>query len=506
MFCSRRKLGLFLSLTLTLLASFMVLVEAQTEDFNLEAEQNWDTYGVGGTCIFGTHNIFVADVDGDGPIEILTGGFTYNAEDGVRLASQAPLKIWSWNGTNVILEESVKWDGMIRSIYAADVDSDKFLEIITFGSTWNQTGNYGSLRIWHLNSGELSLQASSEGNVWGNSLFVSDIDLDGVLEILSVGRIQTETSNSTQLCIWRFQDNHLTLDETTNLDVANVTSANSVYASDLDNDGLVEVLIGGYSDTLSNSQGQLTVWQWNSTTFELIENKNWQSSGGTAKTIAGGTMGNTAVNNVKAADLDGDGLKEVVTAGFTYDGENVNGQIKVWSWDKNFLTETATQQWATDYLTEAKCITLNDVDGDQKTEIVQSGIAAAQNSFNNSEAAHDRAQLRVWGLSDGVLELELSNDWTFDDGACAWNVASGDVDQDGVVEIITVGCSALGSLCDPDMRIWSISNDKLGGEYLKYLPYVGLIALFAIGTFLAVYFAKKKTLNLSVAEFSHFTA
>ena len=46
------------------------------------------------------------------------------------------------------------------------------------------------------------------------------------------------------------------------------------------------------------------------------------------------------------------------------------------------------------------------MDGDGKTEIVQSGIAAAKNSFNNSEAAHDRAQLRVWGLSDGVLTLE----------------------------------------------------------------------------------------------------
>lgn len=491
MLSSRIKLGLVLSLTLTLLFSFVIFVEAQAEDFNLEAEQNWDTYGVGGTCIFGTHNIFVADVNGDGDIEIVTGGFTYNTEDGVRLASQAPLKVWSWNGQNVTLDASVKWDGMIRSIYAADVDSDNVVEIITFGTAWNQTGNYGSLRIWHLNSGELSLQASSEGNVWGNSLFASDVDLDGVLEILSVGRIQTETSNSTQLCIWRFQGGNLTLEDTTNLDVANITSANSVYASDLDRDGTAEVLIGGYSDTLSNSQGQLTVWQWNSTAFTLVENKNWQTSGGTAKTIAGGTMGNTAVNNVKAADLDGDGLKEVVTAGFTYDGENVNGQIKVWSWNKNILTEKDNQQWATDYLTEAKCITLTDVDRDQKTEIVQSGIAAAQDSFNNSAAAHDRAQLRVWGFSDGVLELEMNKDWTFDDGACAWNVASGDIDQDGIIEIITVGCSALGSLCDPDMRIWSISNSNNAVADLNYLPYIGLIVLFAIGISLIVYFIKK---------------
>ena len=40
-------------------------VNAQTGDFKLEAEQNWDTYGVGGTCVYGTNNIFVGDVDSD---------------------------------------------------------------------------------------------------------------------------------------------------------------------------------------------------------------------------------------------------------------------------------------------------------------------------------------------------------------------------------------------------------------------------------------------------------
>ncbi len=486
------RLGLVLSLVLTLVGSFTVYVQAQGEDFILEAEQNWDTYAVGGTCIFGTHNIFVADVDGDGVIEIVTGGFTYNTEDGIRLSSQAPLKVWSWNGQNVILEASTNWDGNIRSIYAADIDSDNVVEIITFGNSWNQSGNYGSLRVWHLSNGDLTLQASSEGYIWGNSLFVCDADMDGVLEILSVGRMQTESSNSTRLCMWSFQGGVLTLDETTNLDLANVTSANSVYASDLDNDGNIEVVIGGYSDTLPNSHGQLSVWQWNGTAFVLARNENWQTGGGTAKTIAGGTMGNTVVNNVKTADLDGDGLREVVTAGFSYDGEKVNGQIKVWGWNGNILAEKASQQWATDYLTEAKCISLNDVDGDGKTEIVQSGIAAAENSFKNSQAAHDRAQLRVWGFADGVLELESSKDWTFDEGACAWNVGSGDVDNDGVVEIITVGCSALGSLCDPDMRIWSLSNVESPVAYLDILPYVAAVLLSAVGITVLAYFVKKK--------------
>jgi hypothetical protein len=87
----------FLSLIL-LSPSVTLFVGAQDDDFTLEAEQNWDTYGVGGTCVYGTHNIFVADVDGDGAMEIVTGGFTYSTVNGSMTGSQAPLKVWSWNG------------------------------------------------------------------------------------------------------------------------------------------------------------------------------------------------------------------------------------------------------------------------------------------------------------------------------------------------------------------------------------------------------------------------
>ena len=469
---------MLVSFLLLLLSPFMgATASSQSEDLTLEAEQNWDTYGVGGTCVYGTHNIFVADLDGDGSMEIVTGGFTYNTVNGSRTTSEAPLKVWSWNGQNMTLKASTKWIGTIVCLYAADLDADNVAEIITAGSSRNETGNStSSLRIWQMTNGELTLRAHRDGTSV-NSIFVSDADNDGVSEILTVGRVRTNNLTISQLCLWNFKDNNLTIDKNVSLEAANVTSANSVFASDLDNNGDQEIVIGGYSDNLTNSKGQLSIWQRSGQTFTLKANQTWQLGAGTAKTIAGGTQGNTAVNNVKAADLDGDGYKEIVTGGFAYDGEKVNAQVKVWRWDGNALTEKASQEWATDYLTEAKCIALNDVDGDGKTEIVQSGITAAQDSFKNSEAIHDRGQLRVWGWDGTALTLKQSKDWTFDDGACAWNVASGDVDNDGVVEIITVGCTALGSLCDPDMRIWSLPS---ANTFPSYLPYA--VAAILLGT------------------------
>src|SRR5512136_955371 len=130
---NRCLITIFLSLSFLCLVLQLGVV-AQTGDLNLEAEQNWDTYGVGGTCVYGTQNIFVGDVDGDSIMEIVTGGFAYNTSNGSRTISEAPLKVWTWNGQNVTLKASASWIGNILCLYAADVDNDKSIEILTAGA------------------------------------------------------------------------------------------------------------------------------------------------------------------------------------------------------------------------------------------------------------------------------------------------------------------------------------------------------------------------------------
>jgi hypothetical protein len=64
------------------------------------------------------------------------------------------------------------------------------------------------------------------------------------------------------------------------------------------------------------------------------------------------------------------------------------------------------------------------------------------------------------------------------------------VDKDGFVEIITVGCTALNELCDPDMRIWSLPSI---GTTSNYLPYVLAGVLLAATAFsVLVFFTRKK--------------
>jgi hypothetical protein len=466
----------------------MIAVKAQYGNFTLEAEQFWETYGVGATCISGTHNLFVADVDGDSVREIITGGFSYTVTDGSRVNIEAPLNIWSWDGRNVTLEANAKWSGGISCVFAADTDGDNVVEIIVGGAIINETGFYSCLRIWQGRNGELSQKACYEGISVG-SIFVSDVDSDGTSEIITVGRLPNNTLGTSLLCLWHFKENALSLIDQLELDVANVTYANSVFACDLDNNGNVEIITAGYSDNLNNSKGQLCIWQWNGQEFSLKCNENWQLiTQGYALTITGAVQGNTIVNNVKAGDVDGDGFKEIVTGGFAYDGKQVNAQLKIWNWTGKALAQEESEEWTTDYLTEVKCIALDDVDGDGKLDIIHSGIAAAKGSFANATANPDRGQLQISSWNGKALSLKQNVSWVVNDGACAWNVATGNVDKDGNTEIITVGCTAIDTLCDPNMRIWSIPNVN---SFSNYFTYAIAGAAAAIAIVIVIFFARK---------------
>ena len=74
--------------------------------------------------------------------------------------------------------------------------------------------------------------------------------------------------------------------------------------------------------------------------------------------------------------------------------------------------------------------------------------------------------------SGNTLTLKQSKDWIVGEAVCAWNVGTGDVDNDGVVEIVTVGCMQIENSrdCDPDLRIWSLPAASAPPASFPYLP------------------------------------
>jgi hypothetical protein len=453
-------------------------VGAQSDNFVLEVEKHWETFGVGGTCIPGTHDLAVADVDGDGVKEMVTGGFSYStAANGSRTTTQAPLKIWSWNGQNLTLEHSENWAGNIWVVYAGDAEGDGKTEIITSGGVINSAGSDPTLRFWNWDGNKLVLRGSY-GGISVTSIFVGNVDKDGKPEVVTVGRPLNATQAVAQLSVWQWDGENLTLKKSVEWCSGADARANSVYACDLNNDGLMEIMTGGYDNGLKNSSGQLRVWQWDRVNLSLKANAEWRMVDGYAVDVAGNPMGNTVVNNVKVGDVDSDGHPEIITGGFGYDGVKVNGQLRIWNWSGGVLNLEKSTEWVTSEITELKSITINDVDGDGKTEIVTSGVTAGYGSFALNATDKEQAQLRVWSWDGSALTLRQSKDWIVGEGVCAWQAGTGDLDNDGAQEIVTVGCMYIGNLCDPDLRIWSLSVASTPSQSVSF-PYL-LVAIAGI--------------------------
>jgi hypothetical protein len=484
---SRYKRPFLILLVFLFLFSFLQLrVNAQQDNFKLEVERRWETYGVGGTCIPGTHNLVVADVDGDGVKEIITGGFSYNMINSTRSPSWAPFKIWRWNGMNLTLVESDSWPGGIWCVYAGDADGDGKTEIITAGAVINNATT-SSLKFWSWNGHELASRGSYDG-IPVSSMYIGDVDGDGKPEIVTVGRPQNNTSIDAKLDIWQWDGANLTLKKDVQWHTDDNARANSVFACDLNNDGKIEIVTAGYDHGLKNGSGQLRVWQWNGVDLTLKANAEWRLlKGAYGVDVAGNPMGNTVVNNVKVADVDGDGVPEIVTGGFTYDGDKFEGQLRIWNYSGGVLNLEKSQEWTDLDITELKCISINDVDGDGKTEIVTSGVTAAKGTFSENVTNKELAELRVWSWDGNALTLKQSKDWNVDQGVCAWNDATGDVDNDGTTEIITVGCSYKGALCDPDLRIWSLPMASSASfPFLLVLIVGAVLTITMIGMFLFI--------------------
>ncbi|MCW4016405.1 MAG: VCBS repeat-containing protein [Candidatus Bathyarchaeota archaeon] len=484
-----RKFVRFAFLFTVICLAVTVNVWAEYGGLVLEWEQHWETYGVGGTCNFGTHNFFVGDVDSDGVMEMITGGMMYHTANYTRSELEAPLMIWNWDGEKFTLEHSHTWAGAITSIYAADSDGDGSTEIITAGRVINTTNSYSSLRVWKYNNEDLVLKSSYEG-IHVSSIFVSDVNNDGTPEILTAGDASDGVKSYAQLCILHWNKDGFVLKQSIEWCASEDASANSVYAYDLNNDGEVEIVTGGYDNDLKNSSGQLRIWHWNGEELSMATNSEWRMVDGVyGATITGDPMGNTVVENVKVDDVDNDGVVEIVSGGFTYDGEKVNAQLRVWNWTGQTLNLEKSHEWSTEDITEIKAVALNDVNGDNHVDIVTSGITAVYGGFSDDDTPPETAQLRVWNWNSEELTLEHSEDWQVGEGVVAWNIATGDVDKDDTVEIVTVGCMYVTNLCDPDLRIWSIAKEPVSFPYTLLAALAILLATIIVIGFL---FIKKK--------------
>jgi len=337
--------------------------------------------------------VAIDDVDDDGAKEIVTFGQTW--EPSPDTCYRCELAIWNWNGTVLEREHVESWytirDMDASDVYVGDVDNEGTKEIITTGAYWNMSGSGktgGQLRIWNWNGTVLALEHSEEweapdaDKVLPNSVFAEDVDQDDVVEIISGGFKGTGSNYTSQVWIWNWNETTSTLTLEHNEEWGEFTSTNSsvvnsVFAKDLNNDDVTEIITSGYAYTPVHAQ--LRIWNWNGTLFTLEHNEEWNYTNG------------AVAYRICADDVNSDGITELISVGHMNNDTYWQGQLRTWQWNGTNLALMHDEQWG-DADTRGYSVFVSDVDGDYLKEILTGGL------YN--DGARWNGQLRIWSFED----------------------------------------------------------------------------------------------------------
>jgi len=295
-----------------------------------------------------------ADVDGDGGIEVVTGGY-FN--DGTRWIAQLAV----WNGTNLGLENVKTWywtsNTQISAIATGNVDADGAVEIVTAGAYFDGTRWIAQLAVW--NGATLALE-NVKSWYWTSdtqisSVAIGDVTGDAVVDIVTGGTYNDGTRDIAQLVVWNGAT--LALENVKVWYWNSNTYIKSVAIANVDADPALEIITGGAYFDGTRWIAQLVVW--NGTTFAVKSLQTWYWTG------------NTDISSVVAGDVDNDGAAEIVTGGTFFDGTNNNGLLAVWTGSTLVLENV--KAWLTTSDTSISSVAYADVNADGLVEIVTGG-------------------------------------------------------------------------------------------------------------------------------------
>jgi len=224
----------------------------------------------------GLRSIFAADVDGNGTMDIISASFQGNtvawyANDGLG---------------NFGIQQIISTNAMsVAQIYAADIDGDGDMDVIaaiagTGAVAWYENldglGNFSTENVIRILAGGVT------------SIFAADLDGDGDIDVLSASQAGEEIA-------WYENLDGLGNFSSENIIIVGMGSMNKVYAADLNNDGDMDVI----SSSPSNFGDSKISW------YENLDGLGTFSSENIITTEVDGPR------DILATDIDNDGDLDV---------------------------------------------------------------------------------------------------------------------------------------------------------------------------------------------------
>jgi len=226
----------------------------------------------------GAYDVHAADLDGDGDVDVLSASRDDNKVAWYENDGGSPPAF-----TPHIITTAAAWP---IEVHAADMNGDGDVDVVS--------GSYDGRRVdWYENDGAIDPTfaahpvAANAGSV--KSIHAADLDGDGDTDVLSAG------PHDSRIVLWHENSGGPLPTFTQHTVGSSGVWASSIYAADLDGDSDLDVITG--------------VDGWNR--IYWYENSGAPSPGFTQRTVDPDI---NAPQSVYAADLDGDGDVDVVSA------------------------------------------------------------------------------------------------------------------------------------------------------------------------------------------------
>ena len=272
-----------------------------------------------------------------------------------------------------------------RSVFAADLDGDGDLDILTASEFDNKIA-------WYQSNGGLPVTFTDEivistAAIGAWSVFAMDVDGDGDTDVLSA-------SDGDNKIAWYENDGALFPTFTERVISTDALGAHSVFAADLDGDGDTDVLSGSLSDTK-------VAWYENDGQSPPTFTEHVLSTDTTA----------FGSRSVLATDLDGDGDIDVLSTSFA-------GEI-AWYENDGGSPPTFTERVISTTASGGSGLCATDLDGDGNIDVLSAAARIA------------------WYESDGGSPPTFTERVIVSDVGFALSVFAADVDNDGDIDVLS---------------------------------------------------------------------